>query len=467
MIRKAFLIAFAALLLLSGCRPGITMRDGNPEITTWAGFFSSWWSGMNANYVFWDLDSPGNEWDTVYEETLPKMERYGVIGSSAASDKAAIRDLYDIVKTLKDGHYVLTISNGKGITGNFRPVYCRVMRNAGMTDDEIFEAQLTPSPETYSRLIEESDFHSENTAAIMERVFGIAGASGTAGLSRGFGPAEGGPAHYFSRAGYVKTPPGLMIGEESVGDFSLFVGMTDDDILYLGFSGFSLSAFVDDATQNGDDADAWSLRVYDLVKEYASIILDYENGKADLGGIIIDLRGNGGGDPMDFSLLWSPLLPEDLTVARIRIKTSDNRLSYSLWHDMEIEGRSANGSGKALKLPIAVLVNPRSVSCSEISTMAFMAMRDTYGADVRIIGGTTAGGNGPLAANEILNADTFQVGESRTRCAGIELRYIDGRSFEGIGIAPDIPVSFNYGSFMSGTDARLRVAFDSIRSRMY
>lgn len=340
------------------------------------------------------------------------------------------------------------------------------MRNAGMTDDEIFEAQLTPSPETYSKLIEESDFHSENTASIMERVFGIAGASGTAGLSRVFGPAEGGLARYFSRAGYVKTPSGLMIGEESVGDFSLFVGITYDDILYLGFSGFSLSAFVDDATQNGDNADAWSKRVYDLVKEYGSIILDYENGKSDLGGIIIDLRGNGG-DPMDFSLLWSPLLPEDLTVARIRIKTSDNRLSYSQWHDMEIEGRSANGSHKALKLPIAVLVNPHSVSCSEISTMAFMAMRDVYGADVKIIGVTTAGGNGPLAANEILNAGTFYVGESRTRCAGIELRYIDGRSFEGIGITPDIPVSFDYESFMSGTDARLSTAFDSIRSRMY
>ena len=466
-MRKALLIAAAALMLLSGCRPGVTEPDAGEAPATWADLFDAWWSGMNANYVFWSLDSPGDEWDKVYDETMPRMEGYGGIGESYSSDRAALRDFSDIVKTLHDGHYVLRITNGQGLSGEFRPVYYRVMQKAGMTDDEIFEAQLTPSPETYSRLIEESDFHSENTAAIMERVFGIAGASGTAGLSRGFGPAEGGPAHYFSRAGYVKTPPGLMIGEESVGDFSLFVGMTDDDILYLGFSGFSLSAFVDDATQNGDDADAWSLRVYDLVKEYASIILDYENGKADLGGIIIDLRGNGGGDPMDFSLLWNPLLPEDLTVARIRIKTSDNRLSYSLWHDMEIEGRSANGSDKALKLPIAVLVNPRSVSCSEISTMAFMAMRDTYGADVRIIGGTTAGGNGPLAANEILNAGTFQVGESRTRCAGIELRYIDGRSFEGIGIAPDIPVSFNYGSFMNGTDARLRVAFDSIRCRMY
>ena len=99
--------------------------------------------------------------------------------------------------------------------------------------------------------------------------------------------------------------------------------------------------------------------------------------------------------------------------------------------------------------------------------MAFMAMAEEYGTDLGIIGGSTAGGNGPVGAVDILNAGTFSVEPyiTEARCAGMELRYIDGRSFEGIGISPDIPVDFNYSLFMSGTDARLRTAFDFIRSR--
>ena len=69
---------------------------------------------------------------------------------SAVLIHPAIRDFYDIVKNLHDGHFVFSISNGKGISGSFRPIYYRNMKKAGMTDDEIFEAQLAASPETYS-----------------------------------------------------------------------------------------------------------------------------------------------------------------------------------------------------------------------------------------------------------------------------------------------------------------------------
>ena len=64
-----------------------------------------------------------------------------------------------------------------------------------------------------------------------------------------------------------------------------------------------------------------------------------------------------------------------------------------------------------------------------------------------------------------MNASTFYIGESMTRCAGMQLRYIDGTSFEGIGIPPDIPVNFNYDFFVKGNDTRLRMAFEFIRNR--
>ena len=465
MIRKVFAITFLALVLLSGCRPEISPPEEETVITTWADFFTTWWSEMNRNYMFWDLDSPGNEWDIVYDETLPKMEKYGDIGSSDSSDKAAIRDFYDIVKNLHDGHFVFSISNGKGISGSFRPVYYRNMREAGMTDDEIFEAQLTASPETYSDLFAVDEFHAEKTVTIMENTFGIAGASGPSGISQAFGVAKGRVAEYFSKAGYVKTPSDMTLDDENVGNFAVFVGVTKDNILYFSFSGFSFSSFFDDVFQNGDSADEWSKKICNLITEYEKNIYDFQNGISDLSGIIIDLRGNGGGNPLDFTYIWAPLLPENLTVGRYRLKISDNRLSYSQWHDNVIKGRSSNGSDKALKLPIALLVNSHSASCSEMSTMSFMAMREKYGTDLKIIGGTTTGANGPLSTNNTLNAGTFYIGESMTRCAGMQLRYIDGTSFEGIGISPDIPVNFNYDSFVKGNDTRLRMAFEFIRNR--
>lgn len=465
-MRKALLIAAAALMLLSGCRPGVTEPDAGEAPATWADLFDAWWSGMNANYVFWSLDSPGDEWDKVYDETMPRMEGYGGIGESYCSDMAALRDFSDIVKTLHDGHYVLRITNGQGLSGEFRPVYYRVMQKAGMTDDEIFEALVSGDPENQSALFRQSDFHAENTASIMERTFGIAGISGSAGTYRPFGQASGSLAGYFSQAGYLKTPSSLTIEGENAGDFMMLLGLTEDDILYLGFSGFQISTFTQDVIENGDEADGWSQNAYDLLLAYQSILKATISGESELAGIIIDLRGNGGGNPMDFSVLWGPMLPENLSVGLTRIKTSDNRLSYSAWHRLDIEGISADGSDAIVHLPIALLVNPHSVSCSEISTMAFMAMKEEYGTDLRIIGGTTAGGNGPVGAPDILTAGTFAVEPYiETRCAGMELRYIDGRSFEGIGIPPDIPVDFNYSLFMSGTDARLRTAFDFIRNR--
>ena len=176
-------------------------------------------------------------------------------------NKAAIRDFYDIVKNLHDGHFVFSISNGKGISGSFRPIYYRNMKKAGMTDDEIFEAQLAASPETYSDLFAVDEFHAEKTVTIMENTFGIAGASGPSGISQAFGVTKGRVAEYFSKAGYVKTPFDMTLDDENVGNFAVFVGVTKDNILYFSFSGFSLSSFFDDVFQNGDNADEYEGKI--------------------------------------------------------------------------------------------------------------------------------------------------------------------------------------------------------------
>lgn len=112
----------------------------------------------------------------------------------------------------------------------------------------------------------------------------------------------------------------MTLDDENVGNFAVFVGVTKDNILYFSFSGFSLSSFFDDVFQNGDNADEWSKKICNIIMEYEKIIYDFQNGISDLSGIIIDLRGNGGGNPLDFTYIWAPLLPENLTVGRYRLK---------------------------------------------------------------------------------------------------------------------------------------------------
>ncbi|MBO8436393.1 MAG: hypothetical protein IAA97_05395 [Spirochaetes bacterium] len=455
-------ISLALLLVFPSCRPDIQHPGAPDTITTWAELFEAWWADMSKNYVFWSLDAPeGHEWDDVLEENLPIMESYGEIGVSESTDKEALRVFFDLVKNLHDGHHRLSITNGNSLTGAFSPLLYRSMLKAGMTDDEAFEAMLTASPPQYSQLYATSDFVVENTLSIMQNTFGISGAESASSLNV---PFEQGSVDGFKKSGYLKVPKGTVVNNNDVGNFAMFLGITDDDILYLVFSGFDISYFI--SSYYGGENNQYAEAVFNLMTTYDSILSSYAEGSSDLNGIIIDLRGNGGGNPLDFYFLYSNLIPENLKIAKVRIKQSDNRYSYTHWNDFSITGYAENDAVMS-NLPITVLTNMRSVSCSEISCMAFMAMREEYGADIVLVGGTTAGGNGPLAPMDYLNAGSSSIMPyiSLIYTPGMQLVYRDGTSYEGKGIDPDIEVDFNYSQFISGTDSRLRVALDYIRSK--
>ena len=70
-ISSAILILF--VLLVVSCRPQAEISTEEAVIETWADLFTSFWEKMNTQYVFWDLDSPGGEWDDVYSGYLPKF----------------------------------------------------------------------------------------------------------------------------------------------------------------------------------------------------------------------------------------------------------------------------------------------------------------------------------------------------------------------------------------------------------
>ena len=483
MMKKAAVLLMILLALVS-CRPDGPAMPEEADITTWAGLFDAWWHEMNRSYVFWSLDYPGFEWDEVRKEMLPEMEKLGEIEPDYNDDntRKALRYFYDIVKNLSDGHHKFNFSTNE-TEGNeifFAPLAYRAYRDyiestgrsfTGADDEAFFNASFDLEAEKNKRYPEDfkkySEFMQENTSAILANSLGISlDDSGTSAIptedNRNPGNVKG-----FEMAGYVKVGEGESLFNSDVGGFTFFVGVTDDDILYLAFSNFEFSMFLEDMEEAEgitEDLDCvYSDDVYSLFGLYREIIEDPEgNG---IKGVVIDLRGNGGGMVADLPLLWSPFFPKDTPFAMIRTKKSDNRQSYTAWEDMVMPG---NGDGTMPGIPIAILTNSHSVSCSEMSVMAFMALRDRYGADVALIGGRTAGGNGPLTTiNGQYIAGTFNlpyITEVYTPFA--QSVYIDGTSYEGIGIAPDegYGIPYDHSAFTRGTDARLDKALGYIRS---
>jgi hypothetical protein len=126
-------ISQCAILLVAlccfSCRDMVNMD--RPEdyglFDSWVATFESYWTGMNNNYLFWDIDP--TDWDAVYREYQPK---FAVLGYSDEDFKKAYRYFQEITKDLVDGHYGLTISDGKGNEKYLDPTSARRYREHGL-----------------------------------------------------------------------------------------------------------------------------------------------------------------------------------------------------------------------------------------------------------------------------------------------------------------------------------------------
>ena len=109
MTRKIPYLLIIIVLLLSSCRPQAEFHIQEEPIETWGDLFRGFWEKMNTQYVFWNLDSPGGEWDGIYDEYAPLFDAIEgpIWGDEAATDKA-LRYFYQVVKDLSDCHYSQT-----------------------------------------------------------------------------------------------------------------------------------------------------------------------------------------------------------------------------------------------------------------------------------------------------------------------------------------------------------------------
>ncbi len=421
------IFAIATTITTTSCRKEMPVLN-NPDYygNNFASVFESFWTGMNNNYIFWDIDP--TDWDAIYEEYKPKFADLDIQDSTDIV--TAFGYFEEITKDLVDGHYALFVDDN----------YTRYLTRRGTSPSQ-------------NRHIRSSNYHgsAEMEYFITNRL----------------------PSIYLNNAN-----KGMAVGSD--GSLEVVQGFIKSEkvegkkVCYFYFSGFSFASYY---LMGGLDDDGRYTPIYEIMEILAQSFADPE-----LDGVIIDLRGNGGGYVSDLNILWGGMLMgEDLLAGYQRKKLGEGRLDYGPripftirpFEDLYPEDAVAVGlpakNRNPVTAPIVVLADLNSVSCAEISTMMLSHLPNGY-----FVGETTWGGQGVLSSNSMLMHNAGQFKNSF-----LSLVYTpyaineapNGKCYEGKGYSPnDAPaghgfeVIYNEAQLAAGVDPQLEKAMEVIRN---
>jgi carboxyl-terminal processing protease len=219
-------------------------------------------------------------------------------------------------------------------------------------------------------------------------------------------------------------------------------GTINQNILYFTCSEFALFESYTSAENNG---------VKPVLNAFFNALSNANNWYK---GIIIDVRGNPGGDLADLNFIIGKLIDKPLHFGSTRFKSGNGRLDYTPWVDAIVNPTSANTV--ILQVPVIVLADNFSVSLAELMTMAVRSLPTGL-----FIGETTWGATGSIVAGSLLNDGPFSVpGYLTVYMASSEFKYLDNKNYEGTGFPPDVNVPFNEGLLNSGDDIQLDSAIN-------
>lgn len=156
-------------------------------------------------------------------------------------------------------------------------------------------------------------------------------------------------------------------------------------------------------------------------------------------GIIIDIRGNGGGAVSFLSSIWGTFFNKETQIGYVRYKSGYSRLEYTPWVSFSIEEDYVNKDLKSTyDKPVAVLVNGISVSCSEVSCVIAKLLPCSA-----IIGHTTYGGTCALTDRTVYNGGPFSGEHLSVYTTTYQFVDNNKNSFEVKGITPDYTTELN------------------------
>ena len=166
----------------------------------------------------------------------------------------------------------------------------------------------------------------------------------------------------------------------------------------------------------------------------------------EMKGIIIDLRGNPGGNGTNAEMVAGRFADKSRVYAQYCEKTGPGKGDFSIWKNVTIDPK---GAYQFLK-PVVVLTSRFTASAAEMFVMAM----NTF-PHVTIVGDTTGGGIGALIFRELPNGWTYRLSTSY---------YADPqqRIMEGVGIFPDVPILTTAADSSNGIDRILEKGIEII-----
>lgn len=376
------------LLFLSIITSFTSCRKDIPEMTApenyrdndFSSVFEAFWTGMNHNYLFWDIDT--TDWDRVYDQYKPLFASLDI--NSVDDALQAFRYFEAMTAGLVDGHYHLSFKKSP-------------LQNAAI------------SPST-ARKKKEAGYHNPIPADYFLNTL---------------------PAHYFED--YYQG-----VTETEYGTLAAVSGKLQGDILYLYFSNFLFG----------------QLNAYDPVAAVIEYFFNELKNANNLKGVIIDVRGNGGGSMADMLDILSRLINSRATYAYCRSKMGEGRLDYTPWTPLTVDP----APGYRVNVPIAVLADLHSASSAELLAMGVATLPNGY-----IVGEKTWGAQGPLADNAIYNGGQFSTAFMElVYTSSLITKYIDENIYEGDGFPPDYEVKYDENMLQTGIDPQLEKAIEIV-----
>lgn len=501
------MIMAGLLLMLTGCRQesdnvmSYAFNDAmafQKADTSFVGEFEVFWNGMNTNYALWDYElENGLDWDNVYQKYYPKFAELDE--KDTVTDEELGNLLNEIVKPLHDGHLVIKLKNRH--TGNYVTASPAHLRVGDEREEEYTATQgFLPSLKYYQDKGKVLEMRNASTnvigqligiwvAYIKEQITGLK-------LKTDRTQDEEERLNAFLSAyndlyQIVKTdnlnaynsfairyewlhipylePINLNLYEHPL---DITYALLEGNIAYLSFNHFRLTAYLDPGFSQelfGQPTGLTKLAVESVQNIWYSWFSAIQELKkaGNLGGVIIDVRSNGGGMLNDYQYVLGALLPSGgHHMADARFKRGLGRFDYSPIMPQTMPTMEAEH--ETVTEPIVVLCNCSSVSMAEMTSMGAKVLENGT-----LIGTRTWGGFSALSSNEnYSNNYAGYVGIQNVTPVfcyipqEVTFSILDGKIVEGHGVEPDIEVSMDFDAWNkgNGSDSQLDRALQFIRT---
>ena len=478
---------------------------------SYAAKFDVLWNGMNTNYAMWDYEEQfGVDWDQVYDEFYPQFA--ALDSQKTAVTDAQLKALLDsVLAPLHDGHMLVSLKNhATGKFVNSSPAALRMMRErrdeylsvtqkgidslsytyyreAGEILEERYictnalstvvgpalttvgdlmeplkekERQGTITPEESDTLKIYTEINTE-----IQRIIALLFASGDdSSEAVAIFNTVAYRYEYLHIPGLVPVDP-LLAQYGMTLSYVLFKG----NIAYLAFDQFMLSAYLNEEIRNsifGTPSESTQLVIDHLTATWQAWFnaIQTHQKAGDLGGVIIDVRNNGGGILNDYQYVLGALLPSgNYHNTNARFKRGTGRLDYSPIMPQLMPTYS--DEHVTVTAPVVTLCNVASVSMAEHTSYGTTTLDNGTLIGTRTWGGFSALNSGEVYTNNYAGYVGIQNVTPVFCYIPLELAMTkDNEVLEGKGVTPDIEVAWDENMFMTtGRDNQLDRALQFIK----